>query len=181
MITLFTKENRILKDFPKRTIHKFELHFKKNNIKILTNTEIKKINGDCIVDSENKERIFDDIFLVARTSGPEWLKKTNLDLDDEGFLAVNDQLRSISKNNIFGSGDIVNIDKYNLKKSGVYAVRQGDVLSKNLRNTLLKKDLKKFKPQRSFLSIISMGEKKAIASKYSFSIQGKWVWNWKIF
>ena len=178
-LTLFTKENRILKDFPKRTIHKFELHFKKNNIKILTNTEIKKINGDCIVDSENKERIFDDIFLVARTSGPEWLKKTNLDLDDEGFLAVNDQLRSISKNNIFGSGDIVNIDKYNLKKSGVYAVRQGDVLSKNLRNTLLKKDLKKFKPQRSFLSIISMGEKKAIASKYSFSIQGKWVWNWK--
>ena len=37
----------------------------------------------------------------------------------------------------------------------------------------------KYKPQKNFLSIITMGGKNAVVSKYSLSFKGKWVWHWK--
>ncbi|MBI80216.1 MAG: selenide, water dikinase SelD [Gammaproteobacteria bacterium] len=178
-LTLITKENKILSGFPKKTINYFEDHLKKNSIELIKNIEVIKITKGKVISKKEEEFLFDDIFLVAQTAGPQWLKESNLDLNDEGFLLVNNKLQSLTKENIFGSGDIIKFDKYNLKKAGVYAVRQGDTLNKNIRNFFKKRNLNKYKPQKNFLSIITMGGKNAVVSKYSLSFKGKWVWHWK--
>lgn len=64
-------------------------------------------------------------------------------------------------------------------KAGVYAVRAGPVISKNVVSYIKGDDLDKYVPQREFLALLMTGDGKAIGTKYGISFTGKWVWNMK--
>jgi len=66
-----------------------------------------------------------------------------------------------------------------LPKAGVYAVRQGPVLAKNITAILEDRPLLTFKPQKRFLSLLTTGNRHAVASWGSLFAHGKWVWLWK--
>ena len=73
---------------------------------------------------------------------PDWLAKSNLEMS-ENFIAVDHHLQSLNYKNIFVSGDAATIKNSKRPKSGVMAVRQGEVLKENLFLFLRKKPLKK--------------------------------------
>ncbi|MDP4916969.1 MAG: selenide, water dikinase SelD, partial [Haliea sp.] len=64
-------------------------------------------------------------------------------------------------------------------KAGVYAVRQAPVLAANLRNILLQRPLQAHTPQRGFLSLLSLGDQRAVAERGPLAASGAWVWRWK--
>jgi selenide,water dikinase len=64
-------------------------------------------------------------------------------------------------------------------KSGVYAVRQGAVLAENLKRVVRGMPMLDYVPQKVSLSLISCGDKYAIASRGDWSAEGRWVWQWK--
>ena len=126
-------------------------------------------------------RVFEhDAAILVTQGGPApWLRETGLDVDPRGFLKVGPTLQSVSDDTIFAAGDCAAFNSAALPKSGVYAVRQGPVLAEILRRAVRGGALQPFRPQRRVLSLISLGGKRAVASKAVFAAEGNWVWRWK--
>jgi pyridine nucleotide-disulfide oxidoreductase family protein len=121
----------------------------------------------------------DRIFWVTQASAANWIKESGLATDSNGFIQVNDCLRSISHPHVFAAGDICTMVNYPRPKAGVFAVRQGKPLFENLQQFLLGKSLKLFAPQPQYLGLIGTGNKRAIASRGNFMWESRLLWYWK--
>ncbi|OUL27708.1 selenide, water dikinase SelD [Nostoc sp. T09] len=120
------------------------------------------------------------IFWVTQAAAPQWLQKTGLRTDEQGFILVQDTLQSQTHPHVFAAGDIATIVNHPRPKAGVFAVRQGKPLFENLRRYLLGKPLKPYKPQKKYLSLIGTGHGQAIATKGAFTLPPhKLLWRWK--
>jgi len=119
-------------------------------------------------------------FTVGAAGGKphEWLRETGLTLH-EGYIAVTDTLASVDDPDVFAAGDCAHLTKSPRPKAGVFAVRAAPVLLHNLKARLSGGDLKPFKPQSSYLKLISVGRKSANAEKGSFSFSSDLMWAWK--
>jgi len=158
---------------------------KKKLIKIANDMNIKMIANDVehIQESriilDNNKNLYGDIFLFSSgASLPQWLKDSNLKLIND-FIGVNNCLQSLSDENIFVTGDAANIQGYQRAKSGVMAVRQGEVLKENIFLKFKNKPLKIFKPQNNWLYLIGTYKNSALLNFYNFSLQGTMQWKLK--
>ena len=122
---------------------------------------------------------FDACLWVTQAVGASWLASTGLRLDERGCVQVNAQLQSLDDERVFAAGDVASFTPGPLDKAGVFAVRMGPVLADNLRRAVLGQPLKAYRPQRRFLSLISTGDRYAVASWGGWSWAGAWVWRWK--
>ncbi len=121
----------------------------------------------------------DRTFWVTNAAAPPWLQDSQLALTDNGFLAVNDNLQTLSHPNIFAAGDVATMVNHKRPKAGVFAVRQGPPLYENLKRYVTGQPLKPFKPQKRYLNIIDTDTETAIASWGFFAIHSKWCRRWK--
>jgi selenide,water dikinase len=107
-----------------------------------------------------------------------WLATTGLDLID-GFITVDDTLRSTSHPHIYASGDCAHLSQTPRPKAGVFAVRAAPILTHNLQADLTGGMRKTFRPQKHYLKLISLGPEEALADKWGMSLGGAWAWRWK--
>ncbi len=168
---LFTHNSSIQKRFKRVLAERDITVHKGRKAKRISDNEIALDNGETLH--------ADAIIWATHASAPEWYKESGLAVDDRGFIAVNSSLQSTSHEDVFAAGDIATVIDHPRPKSGVFAVRQGPPLYKNIRRALLNKPLKKHVPQISFLSLISTGDKCAIGSRGIFTFEGAWIWKLK--
>jgi len=122
---------------------------------------------------------FDATFWVTGASAIPLLRESGLKTDARGFVLVDPGLRSVSHPDVFAAGDTASLEGAALPKSGVYAVRQAPVLAANLKRVVRGMPMLDYVPQKASLSLISCGGKYAIASRGSWSAEGRWAWWWK--
>jgi selenide,water dikinase len=95
---------------------------------------------------------------------------TGLSRDSGGFLEVRDTLQSVGFDDVFAAGDCARLVNHPwVPRAGVYAVRQGPILDRNLRARLDGKSLTTYRPQRDFLSLLYLGEQRALGSKWGLA------------
>ena len=161
---------------------------KKQIRKTANNLGIKEIKGSVHEIFEKKialtngKNIKSDINLIS--TGAElapWLKECSLKKTDSGFMAVNKFLQSHSNKKVFITGDIAEIDGIDRPKSGVMAVRQGQILKKNIFLQIQNKNLLKFKAQKNWLYLIGTYKDKAILNYYFLTFHNQLCWNLKVF
>ncbi len=122
---------------------------------------------------------FDEVVWVTQARAAAWIAASGLATDARGFARVDEFLRSVSHPTVFAAGDVAVMDAHPRERAGVFAVRQGPPLERNLRRALRGEAPRRFRPQRRFLSLVSTGDRYAVASRGRWSVEGAWAWKWK--
>ena len=177
--TLICSDKSILSTHNKRVQNFFQQHLNRLGIKIITNQKVAAITAHRLLLTDGQTLDVDFVTLAIDAGAQTWLTESGLQCDNKGFIQVDRYLRSISHPDIFAAGDSAAFTPSPLPKAGVYAVRQGSILTGNLIATLKKHSLRPFKPQHRFLSLLTTGERHAVASRGPLFATGKWVWYWK--
>jgi selenide,water dikinase len=113
-------------------------------------------------------------------AGPELFERSGLPVDERGFLRVGDDLRCVQYPEIFAAGDCATLTSYpDLPKAGVYAVRQGPLLTANLRAVARRQRTRPFRPRKDFLALLNTGDGRAILSRGSLALRGRLAWRLK--
>ncbi len=180
-LNLLTAAELLLPGYPVELVDQVKRQFHQYEIQLYSAARVNEISRDNIR-CENGLVINSGMVIVCtQARGAEWLKDSALDCDERGFINVRPTLQTIQYDRIFAAGDIANMVQSPRPKAGVYAVRQGKILLENLAASVRGEDLIDYKPQDDFLSLLALGEKKAVGCKFVFSFSGTWVWylkNW---
>jgi len=126
------------------------------------------------------ERLQADCVIATTGARPAaWLENSGLSRDEQGYILVDSQQRSVSHANVFAAGDVCVREDVHLPRSGVHAVLAGPILANNLLSNLTGSPLQHYRPRKKSLYLLATGSQYAIASWGWFSAQGHWVWRWK--
>jgi selenide,water dikinase len=157
---------------------RFERILGERDIAIRTNSPVTAVTADHVVTADGETIPADAVIWVTSASAPAWPRESGLAVDDDGFIRVDEQLRSVSDEHVFAAGDVASLSDPR-PKSGVFAVRQGGVLADNLRNAATGKALRPYHAQKRFLGLISTGDRYAVASYGDWSYEAAWLWRAK--
>ncbi|MBM9595666.1 selenide, water dikinase SelD [Roseitranquillus sediminis] len=146
-------------------------------VELVNHAKVKAVSADALHLSDRE--IPADLVVSAAGARPYgWLAETGLDLTD-GYVTVDETLRSVSDPALYAVGDCAHLRHAPRPKAGVYAVREAPILTANLRAELTGRTRRRYRPQRDYLRLISLGRQAALAEKWKMSAAAPALWRWK--
>ena len=178
-LTLLCDSVRLLPDSPARVPRFLAREARRRGIEIRCGTPVLGVEEGAL--RLEGERFESDLVLWATGAAPNALcMDSPLPRDAAGFVRVRNTLQVEGHDELFATGDCASMaDQPWVRKAGVYAVRQGPVLDANLRAKLRKKRLRVYRAQRDFLSLLNLGERRALGSKWGLAASGSALWRLK--
>jgi selenide,water dikinase len=186
-IELIDSNDQILRGYSPGAIRGMTAALERAGVRIRTSKAIVGIDPDALRFSDGTSTACDIAVWSTGAAPHPALASVELPKALDGFLRVSKTLLVESTNNIFAVGDAATIVESPCPKAGVYAVRQGPVLWRNLRAGIGRHQssragrltLRDYRPQRGFLSLLSAGDGTAVLDWKGFSAEGRWVWKLK--
>ena len=180
-ITIAESKSSLVNEHSPRVERIILKYLEEKGISHISNCRVESVD-ETSIHLENHDSLSYD-FLLWATGGapPQLLKHTDVETNETGFIRVRSTLQVVGYENIFAAGDCIDFVPRPLPKSGVYAVREGPILARNINAFLCNKPLTPYRPQTSALALLMTGQRNAIASRPHISFHGNWVWwlkNW---
>ena len=148
-------------------------------VEVRADTAVARMSARSLVAADGRTDGYELVLWAAGAAPPDLLAASGLASDPQGFVAIDAMLRSLSHPEIFAAGDCATFRERPHPRSGVYAVRQGALLGRNLRAALRGADLERYVPQRNSLRLISCGTRYAVLDWGAIGAEGAWLWRVK--
>ena len=170
---------RLLETFPRRVRALALRACRRDGVEVLENSPVDQIEPTRIR-LTNGQKIDTQLTVLATGYAPATLlAKTDLARSTDGSVHVTPTLQSSNHPHVFAAGDCATVSGSSVPKSGVYAVRQAPLLAANLFAKLNDKPLTAYQHNANALMLLSLGRKRAVASRNGITLGGDWVWRWK--
>ena len=176
---LFSASSEIMPTHNSRMRRTFIDELRNRGVAVHADARVVAVSAGRLHTGAGEEFQADEILWVTAAAGQSWPGEAGLAVDGQRFITVTDTLQSVSHPDVFAAGDVASMINHPRPKSGVFAVRQGKPLAQNLRRMLLSKAPRPFHPQKQFLSLVSTGDRYAVASRGPWSASGRFVWRCK--
>jgi pyridine nucleotide-disulfide oxidoreductase family protein len=178
-LALVTGGGRLLQGYPESVIRRGERAAARLGVEVCQAAVAAIGPGAVRLQQDGRQIRCDQAVVAIGASAAPWLKGSGLTLDERGFVTVGPTLQSLSHPDVFAAGDVASRLDVHHPRSGVYAVRAGPPLARNLRRMLQGEEPQPYAPQARTLNLLSCGGRQAIAAWGGLCTEGAWVWRWK--
>jgi selenide,water dikinase len=179
-VALLTDARELLHGAPGALRRRARLEADARGIRVHAGARVARVEARAVV-LESGEALACDLAIWATGAAPIPLFAASaLPKDGAGFVRVRDTLQVEGHDALFAAGDCAALTSAPwLPKAGVYAVREGPVLADNLRRVLCGEPLRRYRPQRDFLALLNLGERRALGAKWGVAFRGAHAWRAK--
>jgi NADH dehydrogenase FAD-containing subunit len=148
-------------------------HLRSRGVEVLLGCAVRSYDGGVATAEDGRTLEADLIVPATGVVPPGVFRRSRLPTGDDGGLWVDHYLRSPADARLFGGGDAVSFRGRGLPKLGVFAIRQGPVLYRNLQAVLRSEPLQEFRPQRRYLYVLELGDGTGLAIYGPLSYRGR--------
>ena len=180
-LRLIDRHTEILDGAPPRTVASARRELAARGVVLALGLDVRGAAEGRLVLANAVEFAIDLALWATSAAAPPLLAELGLPSDEQGFLLTRPTLQSIVEERIFVVGDSGTCLRRPTPKAGVYAVRQGPVLWRNIQRLLDGKPCVEYWPQRGFLSLLATGDRRAILSYKGVTFHAGWCWKLKNF
>ena len=178
-ITIVDAGERIGGGLSARALPRAEALLKARGVEVLTGTRVSRVDVHEAVCADGRCIPADLVILAAGAAPPPVLENTALPKDLRGFLLTRETLQSTGSANVFAVGDSGTMADAAAPKAGVYAVRQGPILWRNIGALARGEPLSPYEPQHDFLRLLNTGDGKALMDYKGWAVHARWCWWFK--
>lgn len=171
--------DELLPGYPAGVARRLQKSLVRAGIELMQGFRALDFSDGMLESQDGRSTAADHAFWVTGVMAASWPADAGLATDVGGFIEVDRCLRSTSHTNVYAAGDVACLVDQPRPKSGVYAVREGPVLTRNLRRAIGGRPGIPFRAQRRFLSLIGTADGSAVASRGMLAASGRWAWWWK--
>ncbi len=164
---------QLLEDFPDRVVGLVRRSLETRGIILAEGSRVADLTESQARLEDGRRLDFDLALLATGVRPPSLFAAAGLATGPGGGLLVDSRLRSVSHPEVFGGGDCIDFAPQPLARVGVYAVRQGPLLRRNLLAALEGEPLEEFSPQPAFLQIFNLGDGRGVACRGSIAWHGR--------
>jgi selenide,water dikinase len=161
----------------RRRVHK---RARERGIDIRCQTRVAAADADGLRLEDGDRLPCDALVWVTGAVGHPVFVDSGLPTDSRGFVLIRSTLQFENQDDQFAVGDCGTLIQHpETPKAGVYAVREGPVITDNLYAALRDEPLRRYRPQGDFLTLLNLGDGTALGAKWGLSFGGRWVMRWK--
>ena len=172
-VTIAHEGSSLLPGAPRRAQEGILRSLSRRGAEVLTGTAISRLEDGAAWTADDQRIPCDLPVLAVGVVPPGVFRASRLPTGDDGGLWVDRHLRCAGDERLFGGGDCVAYRGEPLPRLGVFAVRQGPVIFRNLQAVLEERPLSEYEPQGRYLYVLNLGDGTGLAIYGPLALSGR--------